>query len=73
MPNITGSTETTYFENDDVNSAIYGKTGGSKGNNVNFESNWRSIGFDASRSSSTYQDGAKVNPDHIYVNFVIKY
>ena len=31
------------------------------------------VNFDASRSSSTYQDNAKVNPDHIYVNFVIKY
>lgn len=29
--------------------------------------------FDASGSSSTYKDNAKVNPDHIYVNFVIKY
>ena len=29
--------------------------------------------FNASRSSSTYKDNAKVNPDHIYVNFVIKY
>ena len=29
--------------------------------------------FDASRSSSAYQDGAKVNPDHVYVNFIIKY
>ena len=31
------------------------------------------VTFNASRSSSTYKDNAKVNPDHIYVNFVIKY
>lgn len=31
------------------------------------------VTFNASRSSSTYKDNTKVNPDHIYVNFVIKY
>ena len=31
------------------------------------------VTFNASRSSSTYKDNAKVNPDHIYVNFLIKY
>lgn len=31
-------------------------------------------GFDASRSSSTYQDGAKVNPDHVvYRAYVVLY
>ena len=31
------------------------------------------IYFDASRSSSVYQDGAKVNPDNLQVAFIIKY
>ena len=29
--------------------------------------------FDASRSSSTYQDGAKVQPDNIEVSYCIKF
>lgn len=36
--------------------------------------NTYSLNFDASRSSSTYQDGAKVNPDHVvYRAYVVLY
>lgn len=31
------------------------------------------INFKASRSSSTYQDGAKVKPNTLYSNFIVKY
>lgn len=66
LPNITGATSLITnvndmfdygaFYKDSVNkkAGIYGQTSGT--NSVN--------AFDASRSSSTYQDGASVQPDH---------
>lgn len=66
LPNITGATSLTTsvndmfdygaFYKDSVNkkAGIYGDAAGT--NSVN--------AFDASRSSSTYQDGASVQPDH---------
>lgn len=66
LPNITGATSLITnvddmfdygaFYKDSVNkkAGIYGKSSGT--NSIN--------AFDASRSSSTYQDGASVQPDH---------
>lgn len=65
LPNIAGTFECFGMENTGVKStgSLYnagigsGKATGAVQNNVK-------IGFDASRSSSTYQYGAKVQPDH---------
>lgn len=77
LPNITG---TAYNILMGLNQTPYGdgalnatKTGneGVSGNDYNRRGN---ISFDASRSSSTYQNGAKVNPDHVvYRAYVVLY
>ncbi len=66
LPNITGT-----FSMDDVMSSAPELTGVFKDINiattglaVNTDKLGKTIGFNASRSSSTYQDGAKVQPDH---------
>lgn len=57
--NLTGS----FYSNSKVHPQYEGKN--AAGNIIN---------FDASRSSSTYQDGAKVNPDHVvYRAYVVLY
>ena len=74
MPNIKGTDASGWGGDRGMSGAFYKAE--AMGNDANTGSNkntiWRRY-FDASRSSSTYQDNAKVNPDHIYVNFVIKY
>ena len=85
LPNITGGTITDARSNyiDTVKapygafagSAESGNTGKAQLNGENYQSIEVFSGtFDASRSSSTYQDGAKVNPDHVvYRAYVVLY
>ena len=73
LPNITG---TVYCSNHSLavgignstsNSALYTE-GSSRGASIagNSGSDWnKDLNINASRSSSTYQNGAKVNPDHV--------
>ena len=73
LPNIKGTIKySTYTEG--ASGAISKVSGQGKAAAVQFnEYGVGSVKLDASSSSSTYQDGAKVNPDHVYVNFIIKY
>lgn len=73
LPNITGQTKETGIC-ETAEGAFYVPEKSSKyysnqnGNYTGF------LAIDASRSSSTYQDGAKVNPDHvIYRAYVVLY
>lgn len=63
LPNIKGDSPQQANSENIAGSAFYaGKTG-----QVLFGTSWGQsdrLSFDASRSSSTYQDGAKVQPDH---------
>lgn len=77
LPNITGTAynilmglhETPYGVGA-LNATMIGSENVS-GSSYNRRGN---ISFDASRSSSTYQDGAKVNPDHVvYRAYVVLY
>ncbi len=63
LPNIKG--ENNYLvTNNAVSGAFFTNT--SKNGNTAYLNNVNgTLGFDASRSSSTYQDGAKVNVEHI--------
>ena len=76
LPNITGTFDgncngytTTY----NATGAFYKTSGDNRQSDSNGNSS-NSLGFDASRSSSTYKDGAKVNPDHVvYRSYVVLY
>ncbi len=78
LPNITGDIQQV-GEPDSSSSAsgCFQKTRGDSKSTVttNYASRPTSrYSFDASRSSSTYQDGAKVNPDHVvYRAYVVLY
>lgn len=64
LPNITGSFEANSRDNSNCTSAF--NKGSSRYNvssDVSIKGCWN-ISFDASRSSSTYQDNAKVNPEN---------
>lgn len=77
LPNITGTAynilmgfNQTPYGNGALNATKTGNEGVS-GSDYNRRGN---ISFNASRSSSTYQDGAKVNPDHVvYRAYVVLY
>ncbi len=85
LPNITGqwarsssTNENTTANSGTFNGAFYqaGTTGTryQTGNSSSKYEGTSQLGFDASRSSSTYQDGAKVNPDHVvYRAYVVLY
>ena len=63
LPNITGSFEPLSHSNDfPVTGAFYNKGVGNA--QADASQNGAVFGFDASKSSSTYQEGAKVNPEH---------
>ena len=70
LPNITGSGQAAYW----FDSSAYnmkgafkddGTTNGATPSGAGSATGARGFTFDASRSSSTYQNGAKVNPDHV--------
>lgn len=64
LPNITGEWSSKAAGGIDPIGAVYGignKQGGSRDSQA---PNYERFGFNASNSSSTYQDGAKVQPDH---------
>ena len=72
LPNITGGADVAQGQGYDYRAtgAFY-KVNGS-GGNWDTGANCR-LDFDASRSSSTYQDGAKVRPDTLLCDLVIKF
>lgn len=79
LPNITGSGTASYWMEPAANhmsgafmssGAYDGATAGQTGSSTGY----KGFTFDASRSSSTYQDNAKVNPDHVkYRAYVVLY
>ena len=79
LPNITGGFKVwgTEANIDGTSGAFYLKDIGTSKNMINIVSGTMNTSghgiFSASLSSSTYQDSAKVNPDHMYVNFIVKY
>lgn len=79
LPNISGEFRGTNAWNGHEpviqTGALYSKGNLSKVNGSQQSGyNTYSLNFDASRSSSTYQDGAKVNPDHVvYRAYVVLY
>lgn len=81
LPNVTGEANNILSE---INKSIEGvgvfynkvnvRSGGRSGVSDNYWFKKNEIAFDASRSSSTYQNGAKVNPDHVvYRAYVVLY
>ena len=73
LPNITGEFGATGTGLTSDTSGSFSKTqvsGKVQSGSVGYE---QTISFDASLSSSTYQDGAKVKPDTLLCNLVIKY
>lgn len=66
LPNITGAfSATAYMKDMSVSESFYDK-GGEGGSVGSTGGAWkRFYGFDASRSSSAYQDGAKVQPNNL--------
>ena len=76
LPNITGTFGGSAATGNDVSGAFYKQTipitsptyGG-----VVSPPDYGKAGFDASHSSSTYQNNAKVNPDNAEILYVIKF
>ena len=65
LPNITGKTNGVYSGGGLTTSgAIYTSGSSALGHSSNTDNNNAELFFDASRSSSTYKNGAKVQPDH---------
>ena len=67
LPNITGSVGSASYQVTGYPSGAFAKSGNKSSNNDGeFSGATKESGFNfnASRSSSTYQDGAKVQPDH---------
>lgn len=62
LPNITGTI--TPLNTGQSSGAFTVASSGGTGTATSGANAYRQITFDASRSSSTYQDGAKVQPDH---------
>ena len=74
LPNIKGEWCSKAAGGTDPTGAIYGIGNKLGGSNDNVAPNYEKFGFDASRSSSTYKDEAKVNPDHVvYRAYVVLY
>lgn len=79
LPNISGEFRGTNAWNGNgpaiQTGALYSKGGLARVNGSQQSGyNTYSLNLDASRSSSTYQDGAKVNPDHVtYRAYVVLY
>ena len=77
LPNISGSiTWTNMFCNGVASQtgALAGTSNTVRRHNDGGSTSGGGIDFNASRSSSTYQDGAKVNPDHVtYRAYVVLY
>ena len=73
LPNIKGTFEPTSHKDDYPTSGAFYKVGA--GNSYSEAAQAGAVfGFDASRSSTAYQDGAKVNPDHVvYRAYVVLY
>ena len=73
LPNIIG--DTGYNWGGSWNpSGAFGSAGGSDSRYGGTSGQSSRVNFDASRVSSTYQDGAKVNPDHVvYRAYVVLY
>ena len=69
LPNITGymANWASNINTGDENSALYGTTDttGKRRDSTSTATGCSGINFDASRSSSTYQEGSKVKPDSI--------
>ena len=74
LPNITGSWhgEIFAYESSGAFKRDYGGTN-KKAVQSTQTTNNDGFNFNASRSSSTYQDGAKVQPDNVEVSYCIKY
>lgn len=76
LPNITGTLGASWGGNSS-NTGAFRYEGGNPYSRMGGDSSWNNstlASFDASRSSSTYQDGAKVNPDHVvYRAYVVLY
>ena len=74
LPNITGSwhSEIYAYESSGAITRDYGGTNKKAVQSVQ-SSNPDGFTFDASLSSSTYQDGAKVRPDSLTCCYIIKY
>lgn len=64
LPNITGEWTSKAAGGYDPTGAVYGRGNKQGGSSDSQAPNYEHLGFDASRSSSTYQNGAKVQPDH---------
>ena len=73
LPNITGKYGARGMRDPVTTSGAFYDAGTYAGGDSGESSSSRLIGFDASRSSSAYQDGAKVKPDTLLCNLVIKY
>lgn len=73
LPNITGDSPQQAKSENIAGNAFYGGKSGQVLYGTSWEQSDR-VSFDASRSSPTYQDGAKVNPDHVkYRAYIILY
>lgn len=64
LPNITGDTGFYTPSSLPTDSGAFYKNTSKNGQEYNSTGSNKMLSFDASRSSSTYQDGAKVQPDH---------
>lgn len=64
LPNITGEWSSKAAGGIDPIGAVYGIGNKQGGSGDSQAPNYERFGFNASNSSSTYQDGAKVQPDH---------
>ena len=81
LPNISGSYLQTnssagggIVNGSTVSGVFYtGGTGGYWSNNNAGATTAPALKFDASRSSSTYQNNAKVNPDNAEIMYIIKF
>ena len=73
LPNIIGNTGYNWGGSYSPSGA-FGSAGGSDSRYGGTSGQSSRVNFDASRVSSTYQDGAKVNPDHVvYRAYVVLY
>lgn len=79
LPNITGKTASSISQgglNWNSNGALYGSRTNNGYVNNNFATNYNlndTINFDASLSSSTYQNSAPVQPNALLIQCCIKY
>lgn len=64
LPNITGNVAATNWEDTANNTGAFSTNNSKKASVSNRDYYRETASFDASRSSSTYQDNAKVQPDH---------